>query len=114
MGSWDINPALVSSIIKSVQTTVEGDLATALKDIGTQGNTAITSCTQPSPLSSSGDAPLVASAIGTFFENRKSQLEGLGTRVSAAVKGTVSAVTSYVNQDESGALEYQRSAAGTA
>ena len=114
MSSWDINPASVSSIIESVKTTAEEDLTTALTDVGTQAEAAVTPCTQPSPLSDSGNAPLVASAIGTFFENRKSQFEGLGTRVSAALNGTVSAVTAYVNQDESGALEYQRSAAGTA
>ncbi|ARD42550.1 hypothetical protein B6G06_09505 [Actinomyces gaoshouyii] len=113
MSSWDINPASVALIIESVRTTAEEDLMTALTGIGTQEDAVIAPCTEPSPLSGSGNAPLVASAIGTFFENRKSRFEGLGERVCAALNGTVSAVTAYVNQDESGALEYQRSAAGS-
>lgn len=77
-------------VLRQVQLDAEG-LSTALDGI----EAIITAA-----MAGTGQSPVVAEAIGVFFDNRAPLLKGLGTRVLSAMTGTTAAIGWYNAGDD--------------
>lgn len=104
MSAWDINPSSVASILNSEKTEAEGNLSTAITGVGTALQGLVTAT------GAEDKAPLVATAIGDWYTNHEIDFTSVGNTVSNVLTNTKNAVDSYLEHDESAALEYQRSA----
>ena len=110
MSTWDITPSSVETILTSVENTAENDMSTALADISTEANNAADACTAPSTVLQGGNAPLVASAISEWFTLHETEFNSLSTTTTNVLTNTGQAVNSYLDHDETAALEFQRKA----
>lgn len=99
MARWDIDPNGVKGVLTKVGTHAE-DLSTAANSVSTD----VMNC------GSAIGASIVTQALSDFATARSKELQDAGTRVSAAVTGTVNAVTAY----EKGNLEMAKNAQAAA
>jgi len=104
MSGYEITLSGCETVLNSM--LVEADeLSTALGGIEGIVTSAVTN---------SGECPVIAEAIGVFFENRATTLQGIGTRMEAAMTGTVAAIGWYNKGDEEMMLTQQQLASEVA
>lgn len=99
MARWKIEPLGVKRVVTSAETH-----ATALGKSVTDFGVDLQNCA-----SAIGDS-IVSKALSDFAGARTAELKGVGTRVSTAMTGTVTAVNAYVK----GNLEMAANAQATA
>ena len=100
MSKWDIDPKGVRGVLTRVETHA-GDLGTAAETVS-------------SDFQACGDAigaSIVTKALSDFATARAPELQTVGSRISAAMKGTVEAVTDYINGNLEMAQHAQAAAA---
>lgn len=101
---WSIRAGEVETVLRAVVAEAQ-TLTDAVNAI--EGHVA-------SAVTGSADSPVVAEAISVFFENRRTALQAMGTRVNAAVTGAKEATGWYLQGDEEMAATQQALAATVA
>jgi hypothetical protein len=86
MSRWDIEPPGVAAVLTKVETHAT-DLGTAATSLSTDMQICGGAIGQS----------IVAKALSDFATARGPELQDAGTRITTAVKGTVDAVTDYIN-----------------
>lgn len=104
MSGYEITLSGCETVLNSMLVEVD-ELSTALG--GIEG--IVTSA-----VNNAGEGPIIAEAIGVFFENRTATLQGIGTRMEAAISGTAAAIGWYNSGDEEMMLTQQRLASEVA
>lgn len=84
MARWDIDPHGVQGVLSKVATHAD-DLSTAATSVSTD----LSNC------ANAIGASIVTQALSDFATARAKELQDAGTRVGAAMTGTVNAVTAY-------------------
>ena len=103
MAQWDIKPAGVKGVLTKAETS-----ATSLSDAITSFGGDLQSCAGAIGQS------IVAKALSDFAQGRTAELAGMGTHISTAMKGTISAVNAYTQGNVGMAANAQRTAAQAA
>ena len=100
MSRWDIDPSGVRAVLTRVETHA--------RDLGTAAETL------SSDFQACGDAigaSIVTKALADFATARATDLQAAGTQISAAMTGTVDAVTDYIKGNFEMAQNAQTAAA---
>lgn len=103
MAQWDIKPAGVKGVLVKAETS-----ATSLSDAITSFGGDLESCAGAIGQS------IVAKALSDFVQGRSAELSQMGTHISTAMKGTISAVNAYTQGNIEMAANAQTTAAQAA
>ncbi|MEU4384689.1 DUF6507 family protein [Promicromonospora sp. NPDC023805] len=90
MTGYRVSPEGVEATLRTVQDRAQS-LSTTLGGLEGHVTKAVTGA---------GESPIIAEALGTFFNGRVETLRSIGTRIEAGMTGAVQAVASYDRADD--------------
>lgn len=99
MSAWDIDPAGVAGVLQKTQSVAQS--------FEPQVQSMSSAMESAAPNTSS---PLVASALGTFAEELKPEVESVMNLTSSAINGCAQAVQAYADGDREMAAQAQANA----
>jgi hypothetical protein len=104
MSGWHIEPKGVQDVLLAVGGVAEA-LASAVQALPPHAETVVTG---------TASSPIIADALGGFFEFFEPTLKSMGNRINASVGGAAAATQWYLTGDEAMAAQQQAAAATVA